>query len=394
MDTVSPGNNKKIILNDGGTITSDHTTVLGADDRVGIAGIIEAYTRVIEENLDHPPIEFLFTVAEEVYGLGSAALDYSRIRSRIAFAPDCSGEYGVYSSCEPTLISFEVHIKGKASHAGYEPEKGINAIAVAAAAISRIKQGWADDHTTLNIGIIEGGSVTNAVPENCFIKGEIRSGVHEDAHRTIDLVESIDVAGFGSLSLLLMDEDNELKKLSKDSILQEADRLCENAGKNAFNLCMRRDDFIWGSNMELLKYMMVATVANFLDPQEKYKNVILSGVDYLLGCNSMDVSYVTGNGEKAYKNPHLRPTAIDDIEEPWPELVSGGPNVGLQDERVQTLPKDLPPMKCYLDHIDCYSLNEITTYWNSPPGFCYGRPFEMMCKHPETQKKCFWVLFL
>ena len=126
MDTVSPGNNKKIILNDGGTITSDHTTVLGADDRVGIAGIIEAYTRVIEENLDHPPIEFLFTVAEEVYGLGSAALDYSRIRSRIAFAPDCSGEYGVYSSCEPTLISFEVHIKGKASHAGYEPENGIN----------------------------------------------------------------------------------------------------------------------------------------------------------------------------------------------------------------------------------------------------------------------------
>jgi len=191
MDTVAPGNNKKIIINDDGTIISDHTTVLGADDRVGIAGIIEAYTGVLKEGLDHPPIEFLFTVSEEVYGLGSAALDYSRIRSRIAFAPDCSGEYGVYSSCEPTLISFEVHIKGKASHAGYEPEKGINAIAVAAAAISRIKQGWADDHTTLNIGTIEGGSVTNAVPENCLTKGEIRSGVHEDAYRTMDLVESI-----------------------------------------------------------------------------------------------------------------------------------------------------------------------------------------------------------
>ncbi|WP_029201486.1 M20/M25/M40 family metallo-hydrolase [Oribacterium sp. NK2B42] len=191
MDTVAPGNNKKIIINDDGTIISDHTTVLGADDRVGIAGIIEAYTGVLKEGLDHPPIEFLFTVSEEVYGLGSAALDYSRIRSRIAFAPDCSGEYGVYSSCEPTLISFEVHIKGKASHAGYEPEKGINAIAVAASAISRIKQGWADDHTTLNIGTIEGGSVTNAVPENCLIKGEIRSGVHEDAYRIMDLVESI-----------------------------------------------------------------------------------------------------------------------------------------------------------------------------------------------------------
>ena len=191
MDTVAPGNNKKIIIKDDGTITSDHTTVLGADDRVGIAGIIEAYTGVVEEGLDHPPIEFLFTVAEEVYGLGSTALDYSKIRSGIAFAPDCSGEYGVYSSCEPTLISFEVRIKGKASHAGYEPEKGINAIAAAAAAISRIKQGWTDDHTTLNIGTIEGGSVTNAVPENCLIKGEIRSGVHEDAHRTMESVKRI-----------------------------------------------------------------------------------------------------------------------------------------------------------------------------------------------------------
>ena len=68
----------------------------------------------------------------------------------------------------------------------------------------------------------------------------------------------------------------------------------------------------------------------------------------------MDVSYVTGNGEKAFKNPHLRPTAVDDIEEPWPGLVSGGPNVGLQDERAKEVPAGSAPMKCYLDHIDCY----------------------------------------
>ncbi len=80
----------------------------------------------------------------------------------------------------------------------------------------------------------------------------------------------------------------------------------------------------------------------------------------------MDVSYVTGNGARAFKNPHLRPTAVDDIEDPWPGLVSGGPNVGLQDERARMLPKNLPPMKCYIDHVDCYSLNEITIYWNSP----------------------------
>ena len=79
----------------------------------------------------------------------------------------------------------------------------------------------------------------------------------------------------------------------------------------------------------------------------------------------MNVSYVTGNGENAFKNPHLRPTAVDNIDEPWPGLVSGGPNVGLQDELAMSIPKDTAPMKCFLDKVECYSLNEITIYWNS-----------------------------
>jgi endoglucanase len=175
-----------------------------------------------------------------------------------------------------------------------------------------------------------------------------------------------EVAGLGGLSLLLKNEDNALTASTKESFVGEAKRLVANASKNGFNLCMERKDFIWGSNMELLKYMMILTVANILAPSEDFKKTIVSGLDYLLGCNSMDISYVTGNGEKAFKNPHLRPTAVDDIEEPWPGLVSGGPNIGLQDERASALPKDLPAMKCYIDHVDCYSLNEITIYWNSP----------------------------
>ena len=175
-----------------------------------------------------------------------------------------------------------------------------------------------------------------------------------------------DVGGLGALSILLKDEENDLKKLAEESFEQEADRLCDIAAKNGFGLSMAKEDFIWGSNMELLKYMMVLTVANKLKPQAKYENAVTAGLDYLLGCNTMDVSYVTGNGERAYKNPHLRPTAVDDIDEPWPGLVSGGPNVGLQDEEAQKLSKDTAPMKCYLDHVACYSLNEITIYWNSP----------------------------
>ncbi len=175
-----------------------------------------------------------------------------------------------------------------------------------------------------------------------------------------------EVAGLGSFSLILNNGSDDLTKNVKERFVSEAKRLCANAKKNGFNLCMERKDFIWGSNMELLKYLMVLTVANVISEDKEFKDTITSGIDYLLGCNSMDVSFVTGNGEKAYKNPHLRPTVVDGIEEPWPGLVSGGPNIGLQDERAQTLPKDLPAMKCYLDHEDCYSLNEITIYWNSP----------------------------
>ena len=181
-----------------------------------------------------------------------------------------------------------------------------------------------------------------------------------------------EVAGLGGFSLILKGEDDELTRSVKESFASEAKRLCANAAKNGFGLCMERKDFIWGSNMELLKYLMILTVANILSPDKEFENAITAGIDYLLGCNSMDISYVTGNGEKAFKNPHLRPTAVDDIDEPWPGLVSGGPNIGLQDERAQTLPKDLPAMKCYLDHVDCYSLNEITIYWNSPLVFVMG----------------------
>ncbi len=176
-----------------------------------------------------------------------------------------------------------------------------------------------------------------------------------------------EVAGLGSLSLILNGDNDELTADIKNRFEKESDRLVSNAGKNGFGLCMEAKDFIWGSNMELLKYLMILTVTDEkITHKKEYKEVITSGIDYLLGCNSMDVSYVTGNGEKAFKNPHLRPTAVDDIEEPWPGLVSGGPNVGLQDERAKEVPVGSAPMKCYLDHIDCYSLNEITIYWNSP----------------------------
>ncbi len=176
-----------------------------------------------------------------------------------------------------------------------------------------------------------------------------------------------EVAGLGSLSLILKGADDELTKEIMTRFGSEADRIAKVGTLNGFGLSMLPEDYIWGSNMELLKYMMILAVADrFVASKPEYKKAIHAGLDYLLGCNSMDVSYVTGHGEKAYKNPHLRPTAMDDVDKPWPGLVSGGPNRGLQDEKASELPKDTAPMKCYIDDVSCYSLNEITIYWNSP----------------------------
>ena len=79
------------------------------------------------------------------------------------------------TSSSPTHVGFEINIRGKAAHAGVEPEKGISAVRIASELITILPQGRLDEETTFNIGVVTGGSVTNAVPENASIKGEFRS---------------------------------------------------------------------------------------------------------------------------------------------------------------------------------------------------------------------------
>ncbi|WP_349668111.1 M20/M25/M40 family metallo-hydrolase [Lacrimispora sp.] len=175
MDTVRPGIGKHAAEDENGVITSKGETVLGADDLSGIAAILEAVRTIKEQNISHPDIEVLFPVAEENYGKGSQLADYSAIHSKLAYVFDLSGEIGNAALAAPTLLSFEIKVKGKNAHAGFCPQRGINAIEIAATAISRIKQGWADEETTVNIGKISGGKQGNIVADECILIGEIRS---------------------------------------------------------------------------------------------------------------------------------------------------------------------------------------------------------------------------
>ncbi|MBQ9306141.1 M20/M25/M40 family metallo-hydrolase [Butyrivibrio sp.] len=189
MDTVKPGIGKKVLIHDDGKITSEGDTVLGADDVGGLVAILEMLRVFKEDNIPHPEIEVLFPIAEEPYGQGSREFDYANVKSKTAFVLDLSGPLGRAAFAAPTIISLLIKVKGKSAHAGFCPQDGIHAIAIAAQAISSLKNGWASDNTTLNIGTIKGGTQRNSVPEYVEITGEVRSLVHEEALKQVELVK-------------------------------------------------------------------------------------------------------------------------------------------------------------------------------------------------------------
>ena len=174
MDTVEPGVGKKPNI-DGDYIKSDGTTVLGGDDASGVECILEALRVMKEKNLEHGDIQVVFTIAEEGGLFGAKNLDYSHIYARYGFVLDSDGTIGAIAVKAPSQNKIFVTVNGKASHAGMAPEKGISAIQIAAAAISRMKLGRIDFETTANIGIINGGRETNVICERVDIKAEARS---------------------------------------------------------------------------------------------------------------------------------------------------------------------------------------------------------------------------
>lgn len=174
MDTVDPCLNIEPVLQDG-LITSAGSTILGADDKAGIAPIMEALRTIQEQSIPHGDIQVIFNVAEEGGLHGSKNLDKTLLKADLGFVLDCGGGPGEIILAAPGQDRINVTIKGRASHAGVVPEGGISAIVVAAKAIASIQTGRIDDETTSNIGTIQGGRATNIVAERVEITCETRS---------------------------------------------------------------------------------------------------------------------------------------------------------------------------------------------------------------------------
>ncbi len=173
MDTVEPASGIKVVQN-GDVFTSKGDTVLGSDDKSGIAVLLELMAVLQENSIPHCPVELVFSTCEEIGLLGAKALDHSLLQSKYGYALDSSSSGKVIIGA-PAANHLIISIYGLAAHSGLAPESGINALAIAAQAISQVKLGRLDELSTANFGLIQGGVATNIIPELVIIRGEVRS---------------------------------------------------------------------------------------------------------------------------------------------------------------------------------------------------------------------------
>jgi tripeptide aminopeptidase len=174
MDTVVPGIGVKPQIRDG-YVYSDGTTILGADDKAGIAALFEMIRSLKEQELEHGDIQLAITAGEESGLVGAKELDSSLLTAKYGYAVDSDGKVGGIVTSAPYQAKLWTTIYGKTAHAGVAPEKGVSAITIAAKAIAKMSLGRIDSETTANIGRFEGGQATNIVCDEVHILSEARS---------------------------------------------------------------------------------------------------------------------------------------------------------------------------------------------------------------------------
>ncbi|RUT36147.1 M20/M25/M40 family metallo-hydrolase [Paenibacillus zeisoli] len=195
MDTVKPGIGIKPRIDEDGWIRSDGTTILGSDDKAGVAALLELIQVLQENQIPYGDIQFVITAGEESGLRGARALDAKHLNATYGFALDSNGEVGSICVAAPTQARIEMEIFGKSAHAGVNPEDGISAIQVAGKAIARMKLGRIDHETTANIGKFEGGGATNVVTDYVKLYAEARSIVHEKVEKQIaEMKQALDSA--------------------------------------------------------------------------------------------------------------------------------------------------------------------------------------------------------
>lgn len=230
MDTVVPGKGIQPILKEDGYIYSDGTTILGADDKAGIAALFEAIRRLKEQDVQHGDIQVVITAGEESGLVGAKEMDSSLLTAKYGYAIDSDGPVGGIVTAAPFQSKLWTTITGKTAHAGVAPEKGISAITLASKAISAMKLGRIDAETTANIGRFEGGQATNIVCDEVHILSEARSLNREKleaqvAHMVATFLDAAEkLGGTAKTETELMypgfhfEEDHQVVQVAKEAV--------------------------------------------------------------------------------------------------------------------------------------------------------------------------------
>ena len=141
--------------------------------------------------------------------------------------------------------------------------------------------------------------------------------------------------------------------------------------ENGYGLAIANDDFYWGSNSVVANKGMVLIHAYILSEEKKYLDAAQGILDYLLGRNPLDISYLTGWGVNQVMDPHHRPSKGDTVVAPVPGMLVGGPNSSADDCAKKMIDKDAPA-KSYYDNNCSYATNEVAINWNAPFAYLAG----------------------
>jgi endoglucanase len=173
----------------------------------------------------------------------------------------------------------------------------------------------------------------------------------------------------GSLALWTYILDHAANKQAaraiRESSLKVADEIVARTATAGYHNSLTSKDYVWGSNGVVANYALQLMIANVMKPDARYVEAALENLHYLFGRNTFSLSWVTQLGENPFRHPHHRPSQADANSQPWPGLLSGGPNRSRHDPAMRKLP-NLPPAKMYLDEWESYASNEIAINWNAP----------------------------
>lgn len=190
LDTVPVDEDPSVVLKDG-VLRTEGDSVLGGDDRAGVAAALEMIDIGLMFPNKHAGLEILFIVQEELGALGSRTLDRSVIKANSGYNLDGETPPGSIIVRAPRKAKYMCEVHGISSHAALAPDKGLSAIKIAGRIVSDLPQGQVDSDTTANIGSISGGGQTNIVPDYVRITGEVRSFTSEGFKKVSDDVERI-----------------------------------------------------------------------------------------------------------------------------------------------------------------------------------------------------------